>query len=135
MSISRFFDEGVRDAERRLPFLEPLSRADEQAVLALAESSVVVGTVDRWVTRICGAWESSAVVGHATRLWSDVPSEVRLPAIGLALIVAATVHVSLVVWHERPAGWLWVMLPALAVLTGTLSIVFAGSRESRTPVD
>ena len=130
MSFDDFFTSGLRDAERRLPLLRPISREDRQAIFTIAESSTVFRWIDRVITTLTRVAASSVAVHLVRETWSALLTGQRRLALGLVLIVAASVHVSLVAWHEVPASGLWLIVPGLAVSAGLLLVTFA-SMERR----
>jgi hypothetical protein len=126
--LDRFLSGGARDVRRRLPFLARVERSDEQAVIKVMIESVVVSWLNRLVTSTSRAWTTSTVVSGLRRAWMTlIPMERRL-LIGLTLIVAAVVHVSLVLWSEQPPAWHWLLLPTFAAAAGALCLVFARSQ-------
>lgn len=123
--LDRFFSEGLRNAERRLPLIAPVTPREEEAVVAMVRSSVVVRLCDRVIDLGQSAWRTSAVAGPLRAMWNEIAPSERCLLIGLALMVASTLHIGLVLWHERPIGWLWVIVPALALVWGVLLTVFS----------
>ena len=129
MSIDEFFVKGLRDAERRIPFLRPIRPEEQQALLTVVCSSQIFRVIDRVVDRLTRACDTSVVLQGVRRMWSGTsPAQKRLIA-GVALIVAATVHVTLVVWHETPPSWLWLVVPGFTVAIGLLFVIFSGAER------
>ena len=125
MSFDDFFSTGLRDIERRLPIFRPVTQEDRREVFSVVESSAVFRATDRIVSSLARTPESSVVVGLVRDAWSALhPGQKRL-ALGLALLVASLVHAGLVLWHEAPPTWLWLIAPGLAVSAGLLLVVFA----------
>jgi hypothetical protein len=128
VSLDEFFSQGLRDAERRLPLLKPVEPRDHDRVLALARSSRVVRFMHRVIGVAAGAVESSAVVAAVRRLVGGPDEGHRWRALGVALVVAALVHIGLVVWHELPPSWLWLIVPGFAVVAGVVLMLVPVSR-------
>jgi hypothetical protein len=116
--FDRFFSEGMKDAARRLPPLAEPRAGDEQAAVAVLESSAVITILDRAITRAARAFDTSIAVSTARRIWHSVAPADRALIAAIALIVAPFVHVGLVMWQERPAGWMWLLLPGLSLGIG-----------------
>lgn len=124
MSFDEFFRQGLRDAERRLPMLKPIGPDDQQKIAAIVRSSRVFQLIDRAVDAAARVCESSTVVGSVRRLSGRIVPRQRQLLVGLGLIVAAVVHVSLVMWQEQPPSWFWLIVPGLAVASGVLILTF-----------
>ena len=127
MSFDDFFTKGLRDAERRVSLLRPIRPEEQQALLTVVRSSQVFRFIDLVVDRVTRACDTSVVIQSVRQISSGTASAQKRLAGGIALIVAASVHVGLVVWHEQPPLWLWLIVPALAVAIGLLLLAFAGT--------
>lgn len=127
MSFDDFFTKGLRDAERRVSLLRPIRPEEQQALLTVVRSSQVFRFIDLVVDRVTRACDTSVVIQSVRQISSGTASAQKRLAGGIGLIVAASVHVGLVVWHEQPPLWLWLIVPALAVATGLLLLAFAGT--------
>lgn len=92
-------------------------------VIAVLESSKVLGVVDRLFGLVWRAATGSAVVGTAARLakgWLGLDVPLRRRAVGTMLVVAVAVHLVLTVITQTPPGWLWLMMPAIFAAMGLL---------------
>src|SRR5262245_35287845 len=129
MSIERFFSLGLQDAGRRFPPLREPAPGDERAAVNVLESSAVVRWLDRAIATWSVAFQFSLALAQLRRLQRAVaPADGRF-LLGIALVVAPWVHAALIVFHERPAGWLWLMLPSLCFLVGLLMAGFAAAER------
>jgi hypothetical protein len=126
VSFDDFFTKGLRDAEQRVPLLRPIRPEEQQALLTIVRSSQTFRFIDIVVDRVTRACDRSVVLQGARALWTDTAPDQRRLAGGVGLIVAAAVHVGLIVWQERPPMWLWLILPAAAAAAGVLLISFSG---------
>jgi len=137
-ALSRFLREGVIDAERRVAALTSPQPVDEPRVVALVESSVAVGLVSRAVRNVARAYESSWLVakveGVVREWWIARPWRWQRFAGGVILVVAALTYVGLYLLQQSPVGWLWFLVPALALIVGGLSLAAAGTVGRRTSV-
>lgn len=127
--FDRFFSQGMRDVARRLPPLAEPGPDDEHAAITVLESSAVITWLDRATNRGWTAFDSSLAVATVRRLWNAFHPAERQLLTGIALIVAPLVHVGLVMWHERPAGWLWLMLPSLSLGIGLVTALTADAER------
>lgn len=98
-------------------------------MVTIARSSRVFQLIDRAVDGGVAVCDSSIVAGYARRAWARGDTQQRRLLIGLGLIVAAAVHVSLVAWQEPPPSWLWLIVPGLAAASGALFLTFTSSRS------
>ena len=92
-------------------------RDDPHVVRALGES----GVLRRANLAIDAVWRAAAssrtlsVVQRARDGWSRLPAAARDGRISIIVIVAVVTHVLLMLWQEQPPGWLWLMIPGIAV--------------------
>ena len=126
MSFDDFFTQGMRDAEQRVSLLRPIRPEEQQALLTIVRSSQTFRFIDVVVDRVTRACERSVVLQSARALWTGTAPDQRRLAGGVGLIVAAAVHVGLIVWQERPPSWLWLILPSAAAAAGVLLVTFSG---------
>jgi hypothetical protein len=127
VSVNDFFTKGLHDAEQRVSLLRPIRPEEQQALLTILRSSQVFRFIDLVVDRVTRAGDTSMVVQSVRQLWSGTASAQKRLVGGIGLLVAASVHVGLVTWHEQPPSWLWLIVPGLAVAAGLLLLAFAGT--------
>lgn len=100
--------------------------ANSAALVAVVESSGFVRGVERVVGVVCEAGRTSAVVALVTGAlgaWLRQSLIDRIRLSGVALVSAAVVHLALMLWHGPTPGWLWLVVPALAVGFGGLMML------------
>jgi hypothetical protein len=105
---------------------------DDRRVVRALGGSVLLRPIDNAITRVWQSAEHSRVallVNQGRGQWQRLSSDDRHVRIAAILWSAAAAHVTLVLWHEIPAGWLWLVLPGLAVSLG----VVLSSRTVRRP--
>src|SRR5687767_13454796 len=73
---------------------------------------------------------TSAWVRQRRDTWVATPWPRRRRVSGVVLLVAAIVHVVLVIAAGDPAGWFWLIVPALAASVGVLAIVMGAERSN-----
>jgi hypothetical protein len=135
--LTRFLTAGLRDAERRLPWLAVSEPRGEQRVVTVIESGLVFGAVDRALARVRRAGESSKLVVGTRRVaatWTKLPRRSRRLAAGVVLLTAASVHLGLTASQQVPPGWLWSIPSGFAAVIGgllTAAALFDQHRESR----
>jgi hypothetical protein len=117
-------------ARDRQPQAEP--GPDESAAIVVLESSAVIKAFDRAMTCASAAGETSLALAWIRRLGRAVAPGDRRLLVGIALLVAPFVHVGLVMWHERPAGWQWLVLPGLSFAIGLVFLLFGASERRET---
>ena len=101
-------------------------REDDRRVLSVIESGVIVGRIDRALSRIWRGAGDSVAVSAATRwvaAWRGLGRSTQRFAAGLTLVVAVATHLLLAIATETPAGWLWLILPGLALAIGGLLLL------------
>jgi hypothetical protein len=99
---------------------------DDAELVAVFETSGVVRGIERVADAVSVAGRGSVVltmVAAARREWLRQSAVDRTRRAGIALISAATVHLMLVLWQGPLPGWLWLVVPALAVAFGALMVV------------
>lgn len=67
---------------------------------------------------------------QARRSWSELRPPVRASAVGTTLLAAVGVHLAVSVAAGRPAGWLWLIVPALVATTGALLVASSPARRA-----
>lgn len=104
-------------------------------VVALVESSLIGRTARAAAGRISDAFyasRSGRALASAGEQWRALAAVERRRTIGLALIIAAGVHVGLQLVQGAPPSWLWLVVPALAVAHGLLQLIAAsGPRTTK----
>ena len=122
-ALRTFVGRGMQDAESRLARLTtPVDDPDDVAVSVVETSGtfrLLASTVD-WVER---AAHGSTIVAWCRRLDSrrraaGAMAQRRL--VGVILLVAALVHVLLASTLGATPGWLWLVVPGVALTTGLL---------------
>jgi len=97
----------------------------------MLSASVLVRWASHVTVRLAAAWQRSrlrgVVVGQVARWRRSSP--VAAAANGAkVLIVATIVHLGLSLASHRPAGWLWLVVPAMA--GASAAVLFLASRRS-----
>lgn len=88
------------------------------------------------VSRMWQARRTSIVAAAADRLaeaWRGAGWRERRRAAGLMLSVGAAVHVGLSALVAPPPGWLWLILPGLALAIGVLLLAASGTARLSRP--
>jgi hypothetical protein len=126
----RFLSVGVGDAVTRLARVTACEAPDEADVVRAVETSSVVAAIERVLDAVSAAARTSVVVRLATarsKAWLGQPLVRRARGAGVALLTAVAVHLALAFWQGPMAGWLWLVIPALAAAFGAL-LALAPSR-------
>ena len=101
----------------------------ERRVAAVIESSVLIELLARPLGHLRHAAASSRVAMVAARIateWTRLTTGEQRFAGGVALLAAVAVHLGLTVWHEIPAGWLWLMVPGTVTAAGCILLLASG---------
>jgi hypothetical protein len=128
-SLKRFYTLGADAADRRVASVlqpPPLDGTDRY----LKESAFVT-TVDRITLRLQTWWlasEASHFVASIRQRASRQSAAIRHRAVGLMILIAVAVHMSLTLMLGTHTGWFWLILPAIAALFA--AGVLAGSRST-----
>jgi len=134
--LSGFLRLGLADARERLTRITAFEPPDDAELAAVVEASAVVRLVARVVNTVRNAANHSAFANRACAVrgaWlRQLPAQ-RTRETGAALVTAASAHLALVFWQGRPPGWLWLVVPALAIAFGLL-MALAPSRGLRDEV-
>src|SRR5688500_4287167 len=96
-------------------------------------SSATVAMIERARTVLLSAVtrsRSAESVRQYREAWIAAPWPRRRLVSGIVLLVAAVVHVVLVRAAGDPAGWFWLIVPALAASVGVLAIVMGAERSN-----
>lgn len=104
---------------------------DEIRIVQTLKESALLRRADRVIGLCWRAAAQSRTSGAARRVlerWSALPVSTRDLRAGGSIAAAAATHVALVSWQERPAGWLWLLIPVFAVSVGVLLIGRARGR-------
>lgn len=67
--------------------------------------------------------QAAAIIARA---WRRMDRGQRRRAIGVALVTAAAIHCALTALDQVPAGWMWLVLPAIAVAEGVVLVAASG---------
>lgn len=130
-ALHRFITLGARDADNRVAAaLAPRSFAATDRYLW---SSMVVRFADRLTRRLQMLWSASVAGGTASAIherWRHAGWMERYHTLGLVVIVAAAVHVSLAVAQGPRPGWFWLIVPALTSLFAMLLLMASRSTPS-----
>lgn len=97
----------------------------KSGVATVFESSAIVRGVRAIGSAFAAASRGSAAagpLGAARRWWLALSLRECHRCVGIGLIVAATVHVVLRL-ASRPADWLWLIVPGIAIAQGMLLLV------------
>ena len=129
--LSRFLVRGLRDADERLAaFLQPARYDKADSYLA---QSGTVRTFNSF-TRVLERWWRASVTRQALTAtmdeWRQQGWRSRYEALGLALLMAVTVHVGFTLIEGPRPGWFWLLIPALTA--GFALVLLAASRASRS---
>lgn len=96
---------------------------EDHAALELLRGSRVWAGLRALVNVVAAAMASSAsasLIRLAQQRWRHAPLPNQLHAIGVLLITASIVHLTATLSLGDYAGWLWLVLPGLAVMIGML---------------
>lgn len=135
-ALVRFVRRGLDDVDRRLGRLTAPAAGDDRLVVDIVTSSrlfVWAEAATRLLSRAAG---SSAVLKRFRAVQehaADVPPAMRRRAAGLTLIVASLTIVGLNVASEPLPGWLWLVVPAAALLVGVVLVLASRPREGAEP--
>ena len=102
-------------------------------IIDVIEQSVIVRGMSRLIRHIESAARGSRTmqaVGPLTAAWHALDRNARLRAAGTALIAAVVVHVGATWLHQLPVGWIWLVLPGIALVQGVV-LLAAGSSSLR----
>lgn len=95
--------------------------------------SATVAMIDRGRMVLLSALAHSrtaAWVRHYRERWTATPWRRRRLGSGIVLLVAALVHVVLMLAAGDPAGSFWLIVPALAASAGALGIAMGWQRSA-----
>ena len=131
-AVTRFVREGAREADRSVAgWLSPKPLDATDRYLG---SSAVVQRVDGAFRKLSWWWansRSAALMATAGIALSQLAHSERVRGVGLALVVAAVVHVAMMMAQGPRAGWVWLVVPALAGAIGVMLLVAAGTSNAR----
>lgn len=101
---------------------------DDPRVVSALRSSLVVAAVAGLIEalwRAAGQSRAAAGVAAAKSHWGAVGVTGQRRVIGVVLVVAALVGLALTSATDHPAGWLWIVPPAIAASVGMVFLVAA----------
>jgi hypothetical protein len=113
MDGTEVIDRGLHE-----PALELISRS------AIARRLARVG---RWIESAASGSRSVNAIAAAAARWAGLSRTQRHRALGLMLMIAATVHCGLTLLNRLPAGWMWLIVPAIAFVQGAVLIAASSS--------
>lgn len=103
----------------------PQPECSSPAALAILESSFVIRLAGRAITAISQASGQSAFlapVRTARAAWQVQSVTIKQRALGIVLLTAAATYSGLAIWKQDPPGWIWMIVPVLAMTIGGLLI-------------
>ena len=130
MAIARFIRDGLTDVDRRLA-VSRLHEPDDAVATRMIESSHVYALVSGAVTWCNRVARGSALMNGARgaiATWQRSDRMRRHWVLGGTLASASCVHLVLSQWLGHPPGWLWLLVPVLALLAGALLMLPAALR-------
>ena len=131
----RFVRVGTGDAVRSLARLTDRVGPDEAGVAGVIESSATITAVARVLSHLQVAAHTSVIAMAWSAQWTawreQSPAD-RTRSTGVAFLAAAGVHLGLSLWRRPVAGWLWLVVPALAAAFGALMVVAPARAQSAT---
>lgn len=131
----RFWGAGLRQIDQRLTPLTRPDAGDDRIALKIAESSRVFGLVARAAAMVGAAARSSACLRIARTMdqqWQASAWNARVRASGVLLFVAGLTHIVLNAAAAAPVGWLWLVVPGAAIVSGAWLVVAARLGPSGT---
>jgi hypothetical protein len=134
--LGRFVKHGLVDLDHRLGRIAaPLSNRDDVA-LGIVESSRAFSLVASILRGVETAARGSVFyqrVRHASARWAHMTRSDRHRATGSMLLLASTLHVVLSTTFAANPGWLWLVVPVIAMSIGVVFIaVGRGADQVRT---
>ena len=131
-AFKRLITFGAADADRRVA--ARLAPRDYAAAERYVLSSRCIGALDRLTKRFESWWFESqtrqAVIAFADA-WSRETRSSRNYLVGVAALVAAATHATLMLWQGPPPQLYWLLVPALAAAVGVLLLVSARAADLR----
>lgn len=97
---------------------------------AAADASLIARSLRAVASGFQSAYPGSAVAVAATRVvgyWSANSRFERRRWTGITLVTAAVVHASLRVVEGSATGWLWLIIPGIAMAQGLLLVAASAS--------
>ena len=113
---------------------EPDSVTDPACSAVLATSATIVRSehLVRGLELVAEGSRSTAVLAALLGKWQALHWAERRRMSGTTVLVAAMVHLLLVLWAGTTPGWLWLAVPGVTLAVGLLLIVASfPSRELR----
>jgi len=129
-ALRRFWSAGARDADDRVAAAlapRPFEPADRYL-----RGSAIVAALDR-ATVVLERWWRASRTGQSTAVFAatlrGTPPRERWHGIAIVLLVAVTVHVTLMMIQGPRPGWFWLIVPAMAASFGLFLIAGARSQQ------
>lgn len=134
--LGRFVKHGLVDLDRRLGRIAAPSCNRDDVALHIVESSrafSVVASILRRVETAAGGSMFYRRVLHASARWAQMTGSERHRTTGSILLLASTLHVVLSAFFAENPGWLWLVVPVIAISIGVVFIaVGRGADQVRT---
>jgi hypothetical protein len=130
--LARFVREGLGDADRRISRRLPPAVTDHPFVFDAIGAGVAAGWIARLAAIGRAACESSIALGALRSMqsaWGSAHWSARRRTLGLLLLTAVAVHGTLAMWGDRPAGWIWTLVPGLIAAIAVL-LLMAGTSSA-----
>ena len=131
-SLARFVRAGLDNADRRISCRLPPAITDHPFVFDAIGAGVAAGWVARLAAIGRAACESSIALGALRSMqstWCSAHWSARRRTLGLLLLTAVAVHGTLAMWGDRPAGWIWTIVPGLIAAIAVL-LLMAGTSSA-----
>jgi hypothetical protein len=132
--LARFVREGLDEADRRISRRLPPAVTDHPFVFDAIAAGVAAGWVARLAAIGRAACESSIALGALRSMqstWRAAHWSARRRTLGLLLLTAVAVHGALAMWGDRPAGWIWAIVPGLIAAIAVLLLLASTSAAVR----
>ena len=131
-AVRRFIVFGAQDADRRVAAMltpRPFAAADHYI-----KASVIVRSADRVGRTLQSLLLSSATVRAATlarAIWEHAHWAERYRAVGVTLLMAVVIHVTLTVIQGPRPGWFWLIIPALTLALASMLLAATRTAPAR----
>jgi hypothetical protein len=113
-------------------FARRWSREEEPALIALARRSAIVGSIERGMQNVETIYRRSHMhqsVGRYLGSWRAQGRFAQRRAAGVLIPTAVAVHLVMTMAHDRPAGWYWLAVPAIAAAQGALLVIMSNGAK------
>jgi hypothetical protein len=109
------------------------SEPASSGALAILESSVLIRVAGSVLGAIRRGSKDAALLAPARAVvatWQELSVPARQYACGVALIAAGATFTGLALWKQDPPGWVWTVVPALAIVIG--GVLVASVPDTKT---